>query len=541
MTKSLLQQSRQGVSVLSDTVPFVDPAEGPTAVKSTRRRRAFWRKFLFVLLLTLMICGVTLLYLIHMLHGFSNFVALWKMTTKFAADKVTHTPPFNKQRKVNILILGTDVDFGCSRSDTMKFVHLDLDSQRISILSIPRDTWVLLPNGEEGRINGAYSLGGQDRDKSLNYAKEAVETLLTDMSGQPVHIDYFLRMQTDQFQQVVDALGGVDLNVEKQMDYEDPSQDLHIHLAPGLQHLDGYNTMCYVRFRHDDEGDYGRIRRQNQFLRALTDKLHNLSSWQKLSTIGPILKMTYTNLSANDILATKQLADAIGMNGMQMLTMPTVPTFKGAASVVEIQDPIAAAGTVCDVLHGPRVTVALANGAKPGMARHAIDEVDPNLFNVLGTGTVRHMPADVSHIFAPVQYAAQAQALAVALGIPPVIDTTSPLPEVHFDSIAALTTTAQITVVLGDDFHPRVITALQPVAAQNSLTRDIRRMQISRHRGRISRTTGGTEPIGVTANRPTDLTSPRRKKGEKPDGTRPSGADGNRGLLRHRDRLVPGQ
>ena len=73
----------------------------------------------------------------------------------------------------------------------------------------------------------------QDRDKALNSAKTAIEALLSDTYGQPVHADYYLRMQVDQFQQVAEALGGVDLNVEKQMDYEDPSQDLHIHLQAG--------------------------------------------------------------------------------------------------------------------------------------------------------------------------------------------------------------------------------------------------------------------------------------------------------------------
>ena len=63
------------------------------------------------------------------------------MSATLAADKVTSTPPFHGLRQVNILVLGTDVDFGCSRTDTIKFVHLDLDTQRISILSIPRDTW----------------------------------------------------------------------------------------------------------------------------------------------------------------------------------------------------------------------------------------------------------------------------------------------------------------------------------------------------------------------------------------------------------------
>ena len=517
---------------MSDTNPVDETRGRQTAANTPRRQRAFWRKFLFALLLALLLAGGAFAYLLHFMHGWKNLSTVLSMSAKLVADKATHTPPFHGQRQVNILILGTDVDFGCSRTDTIKFVHLDLDAQRISVLSIPRDTWAQLPNGKFNRINEAYALGMADRDKSLISAKTAIEALLTDTYGQPVHADYYMRMQVDQFQQVVEALGGVDLNVEKQMDYEDPSQDLLIHLKPGFQHLDSYNTMCYIRFRHDNEGDYGRIRRQSQFLRALATKVHNSSNWDKMSSIPPILKMTYTNLEANDILGIKQVADAVGMDGMQMLTLPTTPTFKGAASVVEIQDPVAAAGAIRDVLNGPRVTVALVNGTKHfGLARQANDEVDVNQFNVLGTGTSRVLPAS-THIFAPAQDNAQAQALATALGIPAVVDTVSPPPDVRFDNIAALSTPAQITVVLGDDFHPRAVTAALPPA---------RRFQLSRHRGTISRITGGTEPIGVLATRPSDLKRPRHKKSTAPHGARPARVDGDRGLLRDSDRLVPGQ
>jgi len=252
--------------------------------------------------------------------------------------------------------------------------------------------------------------------------------------------------------------------------------------------------------------------------------------------------MTYSNMSPNDILAIKQLADNIGMDGIQMLTLPTVPTFKGAASVVEIQDPIAAAGTIHDVLNGPRVTVAIANGSKHfGLARAANAQLDATSFNVIGTGSATQITDQTTtHIYAMVQYAAQAQVLANALGIAPLVDSVRPAPEVHFDNIASLSTPPQITVVLGDDFHPQAVTAALPATTPYA-TREARRIQLSRHRGIATRTTGGTEPIGVIANSKSNIKRPRHKKSTRTDGAQPAGSDGDSGLLRDRHSDVTGQ
>jgi anionic cell wall polymer biosynthesis LytR-Cps2A-Psr (LCP) family protein len=132
-------------------------------------------------------------------------------------------------------------------------------------------------------------------------------------------------------------MGGIEINVEKQMDYDDNYQNLYIHLKPGLQVLNGREAMGYVRFRHDFEGDYGRMRRQDQFLRALVAQINKPEVKSRLpQMLGPMVSMMKTDLTLNDIRTLKDIAGKIGFDGMYTAQLPTTPGMKGKASVVEV-------------------------------------------------------------------------------------------------------------------------------------------------------------------------------------------------------------
>lgn len=165
--------------------------------------------------------------------------------------------------KINILVLGVDErgDDG-GRSDTTFVVTVDTVAKRITMLSIPRDSRVRIAGHGWDKINHAYAFGG------AKLSRTTIENLL----GIP--IDYTVMMNFQGFRRLIDAIGGVTITVDKRMYYSDPYDDdggLFIDLQPGQQRMDGRTALEYVRYR-DEEGDIGRVARQQKFLKALVQE-----------------------------------------------------------------------------------------------------------------------------------------------------------------------------------------------------------------------------------------------------------------------------
>ncbi|AFY73342.1 transcriptional attenuator, LytR family [Synechococcus sp. PCC 7502] len=193
-----------------------------------------------------------------------------------------------------VLIMGIDgADGFNSRSDTMLLVRFDNSDRRTNILSIPRDTRVRIPNYGYAKINAANVYGG---------AKLAISTVQQKLNG--VKIDRYIRVDSSGLDEVIDAIGGVDIDVPKSMKYEDKTQKLTIDLQPGLQTLNGKQAEGFIRFRHDELGDIGRIKRQQMLLQALKAKMANPLTLIRLpELISVIQKHTDTNLSNDEIMA----------------------------------------------------------------------------------------------------------------------------------------------------------------------------------------------------------------------------------------------
>ena len=176
-------------------------------------------------------------------------------------------------RKVNILLLGVDERKGDrGRSDTILLLSMDWLTHRTRLLSIPRDTRVMLGKHYD-KINASYASGGPEG------TAKAVEDLL----GVPVH--YYVLTNFRGLAEIVDALGGVPVVVEKAMNYDDPYQDLHIHLKPGAHVLDGRQALGYVRFRNEPEGDIARTRRQQQFILSMVAQAIRPGNWGRLPAV----------------------------------------------------------------------------------------------------------------------------------------------------------------------------------------------------------------------------------------------------------------
>ena len=154
---------------------------------------------------------------------------------------------------VNILLLG--VDEGGNRSDTIMLVSLNGKTNKVNILSIPRDTRVPVGRGYQ-KINAAIGIGKQEVAKgNLQEPEELSVEKVKMLTGLPIH--YFMSIDFDGFKEVIDVLGGVDFEVPFNMVYDDPVQNLHINLKAGMQHLDGEAAHDFVRFRQGNPGHKG--------------------------------------------------------------------------------------------------------------------------------------------------------------------------------------------------------------------------------------------------------------------------------------------
>ena len=212
-----------------------------------------------------------------------------------------------------ILLAGTDDHNG--GSDTVILVSVDSKNHRIFGVSVPRDTKAIVKD-KAHKINAAYKVGGM----SL-----LSETVSSQMS---IPIDYTVEVDLNGFAALVDAVGGVDFDVPLDMDYEDPKQNLEIHISKGPQHLNGENALKVVRFRHNSDGsgypdqDLGRIRTQQNFLKTAAKSLLTFSSLTKLDDFARIFQMyVKTDLTLQNLVWLGKQAFEAGSDGIQFATL----------------------------------------------------------------------------------------------------------------------------------------------------------------------------------------------------------------------------
>ena len=223
-----------------------------------------------------------------------------------------------------VLIMGVDRrDGDVGRSDTLMLAAVDEEQGRATLLSIPRDTRVEVGTYGYDKINHAYAFGGHEMTLA------AVEKIV----GVPV--THYVLIDTSAFERIVDAVGGVDINVEKRMHYEDPWDDnggLVIDLQPGEQHMTGAQAIQYVRYR-DGEGDIGRIARQQHFMRALLAQFLSPQVIPRLAAVVDEVKNAVeTDLSTRQLLTLAKRMKDIEAGGMTMQMVIGTPAYLGDIS-----------------------------------------------------------------------------------------------------------------------------------------------------------------------------------------------------------------
>lgn len=222
---------------------------------------------------------------------------------------------------LNVLVMGTDArpeESEATRTDTMILLMLDRQGQTAGMLSLPRDLWVSIPGfGYATKINTAYQLGEAQgyTGGGAQLAKDTVSTFI----GQPV--PYYVRVNFNGFVELIDMIGGVDVNVDKTIhDDKYPTDDYGyqtFHLDAGPQHLDGATALKYVRTRNVDD-DYSRARRQQQVIRAVADKVLRADMLPMLLTQLPRLLYTMRSSIDTDIPMSEQLDIASFFNSVNL-------------------------------------------------------------------------------------------------------------------------------------------------------------------------------------------------------------------------------
>ena len=222
-----------------------------------------------------------------------------------------------------VLILGRDTGGG-GNTDTMLLASYDVTNQKATVMSIPRDTMVNV-SWDIKRINSVYNYyGGGDR--GIQYLYKEIAQLV---GFEP---DYQVVVEWDAVGQIVNAMGGVWFDVPRNMNYDDPYQDLHIHQEKGYRLLTGDDAMQVLRYRHDNDmrygypdGDLGRIKTQQAFLTAMVDQLLQIKNVTKINQFIQVFQNNVeTDLSFQNILwfAQQAILGGLSMENVEFVTMP---------------------------------------------------------------------------------------------------------------------------------------------------------------------------------------------------------------------------
>lgn len=252
------------------------------------------KKILFVILIILVIlCGIV--------YGISK--AKYNGDIKKCLASIV-SRFFGKVDTKYVLIMGVSEDISAELTDTIMLAGYNPNKGKAFLVSIPRDTFV----GESeargranDKINAQYSRGV---DKTV----KAVEGLTN------IKIDNYIVVKTSMLVEIVDLIGGIEFDVPIKMDYDDPTQDLHIHLEKGVQTINGDKAEQLLRFRHNNNGtsypvsygdnDIGRMRTQREFMKTVakqTLRVENITKIKKI--INTVSSNLITDLDTKEMMA----------------------------------------------------------------------------------------------------------------------------------------------------------------------------------------------------------------------------------------------
>ncbi|WP_294395338.1 LCP family protein [uncultured Clostridium sp.] len=262
-----------------------------------------------------------------------GFIALFQVGSRSMPE--ASAPSYNQP--VNILLLGMDIgdpsqedNDSIKRTDTIMVVNYNPKTDKIMTVSVPRDT--LIKNGSNSvKINSAFAIGGYSKIKS------EVENLLN------ININYMVKIDYNAFIDIVDAIGGVKMEIERNMIYDDEGQNLHINFKAGeTVKLDGQKAQEFFRWRKNNDGsgfangDLDRIQNQQKFISKVIDKCKSpLIIFRAPKIMSAIGDNVETNMSPFSIIRYALKFMTVSKDDISMVTAAGVPkTINGQSFLV---------------------------------------------------------------------------------------------------------------------------------------------------------------------------------------------------------------
>ncbi len=263
--------------------------------KKKKTKKKTWKKVLLIIVLILLIAGGVFAYKVHLNGGGMSGM----LATMVGHDQYTK----KNLGEFKVLLLGISTDQeNVDLTDTIMVASYNPNTQKATLLSIPRDTYT-------GK-NPAKATSYEKINALYNRKHRPDETLeaVNEITG--LNIEYYVVIKTEALIKLVDVIGGVTFNVPIDMDYDDTSQNLHIHLKAGEQKLDGDKAEQVVRFRHNNNGtsypeeygdnDTGRMRTQREFIMQVVKQTAKPENIFKLGQILDVAKeYIITNIDFN--------------------------------------------------------------------------------------------------------------------------------------------------------------------------------------------------------------------------------------------------
>jgi LCP family protein required for cell wall assembly len=283
----------------------------------TRNRLLFW---IGVVNLSILLGAMVALLLPIWSDRASSGLLSRQSSQQPRSDFLRNGLPYKLSRPVNLLVLGIEPppnangynSAATGTSDTMLLVRFNPDLPAIRVLSIPKDSQVVLPKIGLDKISRAYALGGA-----------SLATRIVSRTLNNVPIDRYLTIDTNALQQLVDRMGGIEVFVPQRMAYQDRTQRLQIDLERGWQTLNGSQAEQFARFRASNQGELDRVQRQQMLIAALRDRLTSPAVLPQLPEILKIMQTAVeTNLSPEEMRAIALFSVQMQPDRWQMLLLP---------------------------------------------------------------------------------------------------------------------------------------------------------------------------------------------------------------------------
>ena len=421
-------------------------------VKKKKKKRFRVLKILLAVILTLLLAfGGFVVY-----SGYKNG---WGLSNMIATVVGHDQNTLKNLDEFRVLLLGVSTDTSAVLTDTIMVASYNPRTQRASLLSIPRDTFVGKNESTANSYNKINALYQTSTDKILN--------AVNDLTG--LDLQYYVVVDTEALIALVDEIGGVEFNVPIDMDYDDSSQDLHIHLKAGQQLLNGEQAENLVRFRHNNNGtsypssygdnDIGRMRTQREFITQVAKQTIQLKNIGKIGNIVDIAyKYVETNVTLSVIKDYIPYAIEFNTENIQTGTLPgTNQKINGLwflkANKTEAKELINQMFEIVeeqtqvqeqpeeDTSENNKIKIEILNGTSANSTLSAVNTIlKQKNYKILKTGNTTTSPFTTIIANGEIDEAI-AEKIKDVLGVGTVLTTTSTASK------------ADITIIIGEDFN----------------------------------------------------------------------------------------